>query len=229
MNREALFIVDAVNGQGHIVRSRALASEMATRGWRCSTVPKRPPGWSGDVVIVDGTEFYDGLEAVHDWPGMKVVSVRDTPHEPAYGADLIVMGSAGFHNSDRAATESYPTRYLGGPNYSLLRPEFRAQRQVEREMRIVKYGAFDARSADGLSAVEMARRMADAQVIITYAGMRAMEAACVGVGAASLDSQLRLHARNDGERLNKIGLEAGAVVDGLGCQRVAAAIGELFQ
>lgn len=227
MSRSALFIVDATNGQGHLVRCRALASELAGRGWHCSMMPKRPSGWIGDVVIVDGLEFYDGLEAVHDWPGMKVVSIRDTPHAPTYGADLIVMGSAGFHNSDRAATESYPTRYLEGPNYSLLRREFRDQREIERGMRMVKIGTFDVRSVDGLPAREMARKMADAYVVVTYAGMRAMEAACVGVGATTLESKLVLHARNEGEELNKRGLEAGAVVDGLGCQRVAAAIEEL--
>ena len=102
-----------------------------------------------------------------------------------------------------------------------------------------------------MSAKELCEHLATASVVITYAGMRAMEAACVGV-------PMVLIPRNEGEVMNANGLEhahaakviaeewdalpmadrlmhdprrlgamgrAGrALVDGFGCQRVADSI-----
>ena len=60
---------------------------------------------------------------------------------------------------------------------------------------------WDARCIEGLSADEVCRRMLSAAMVITYAGMRAMEAACLGVPSI-------LIARNRGEALNAKGLQA---------------------
>ena len=272
----AVFVVDVKSGQGHLVRSRALMTELASRGWRCSMVSK-PPGSvaSHDVTIFDGPAF-DCPEAYDQASGKPVVAIVDTPGA-RHGADLTVCGSAGakpdmFTCSGCVKTQGNATMVVcAGPQYALLRPEFRAMRDwppygpmlpmpgVNISRMDGSDCTFDVRAIEDQPAEAIAKWMRAAKVVITYAGMRAMEAACVG-------APIEVFVRNEGERLNARGLmnggaalvfwtsdeakcnpedrlaafcldtteghealrtmsEAGrALVDGLGCQRVADAI-----
>lgn len=223
--RRALFVVDdgAEHGRGHAVRSRALADELRSRGWVCDWNPARTG--MPDVVVVDLARPV----AVHVGP-VPSVEIVDHPSQRVaiwsdhakVKPDLLVCGSAGakpsLFNGDK--------KVLAGPEYALLRPEFAEQRKVNErcwtDMPLEPVAPVDIRSIDDVSADGLAGRLFTAAVsgsgVITYAGMRAMEAACVGAPFVGLI------ARNDGEKLNVEGLSAGAVVDGLGCKRVADAI-----
>jgi UDP-N-acetylglucosamine:LPS N-acetylglucosamine transferase len=68
----------------------------------------------------------------------------------------------------------------------------------------------------------MAEVMSKVALVVTYGGMRAMEAACIGVPSI-------IQPRNEGERLNAEFLRAGGKIDGLGCKRAADAIEELVK
>lgn len=219
MRRRALFVT-SMAGQGHIVRCRALACELASRGWASTMSNKAPSSAASyDVSIVDlGDEpqVVDVYRALVDRP---VVAVADTYVAP--DVDLIVWGSAGAGDFRRLNQRS---RYLAGPQYSLLRPEFCRARWALGSTRIV--GSVDLRTVRDQSATELAADIAAFTTVYTYGGMRAMEAACVRGSARGLV----IEARNPGEELNKAGLEARPdedLVDGLGCSRVADAIEEL--
>ena len=249
MSRSALFI-PSTRGMGHVVRSRALANELCERGWSCSTSGgKRPPGFKGDVVVVDG----DGMDPnVYDWP-CKVVAIQDAPRDHRR-CTFVVRPSAGLD------PQSVPGHLLGkmmvGSRFALIRREFIAMSGINPGLcrEDGQRPVWDARFVKDLSAETVALCMVNAAVVITYGGMRAMEAACVGVPMVVL-------ARNEGELLNAQGLaragaakhvaeddqvddmvakmlrypqeklramsDAGrALVDGRGCQRVADAIEE---
>ena len=248
---KAALCIPSTRGMGHVVRCRTLANELVERGWTVQTSgAKRPAGFVGGVVIVDGDDM---PPETYDWP-CPVVAIRDTfaalpwhvPHPT-----LMVVPSAGL----RPASYAHLYGVLSGPTYSLLRPEFRewAQRRDDAGWGFCG-NVFDARTVaveHTMSANEIGEHLATASVVITYAGMRAMEAACVGV-------PMVLIPRNEGEVMNANGLEnahaakvvteewdampmadrlmrdprklgamgrAGrALVDGFGCQRVADAI-----
>jgi len=247
---KAALCIPSTRGMGHVVRCRTLANELVERGWTVQTSgAKRPSGFIGDVVIVDGDDF---PPETYDWP-CPVVIIRDTfaalpwhvPHP-----SLMVVPSAGL----RPASYAHLYGVLSGPTYSILRPAFRewARRRDDAGWGFTGI-VFDARSAGGTNTMtsdELAQRFATASVVITYGGMRAMEAACVGV-------PMVIVARNEGETLNANGLEhvgaakvvadewdapamaekvvqhygaarlaamgraGSALVDGMGCRRVA--------
>lgn len=100
----------------------------------------------------------------------------------------------------------------------LIRPEFCRLKWVGHEQ---ANGVFDAREVTGLSAADLADKMAHACEVITYSGMRAMEASCVGVPMVVV-------TRNEGELLNAEYLSAGGRADGWGCKRAADTIEGLF-
>lgn len=222
MSRRALFVM-STRGQGHIVRCRALAAELLTRGW-FSTMTNRSPlsGTSYDVSIVDlGEEEHAAAvyDALKDKP---VVAIVDTPGPRL--VDMIVCGSPGakvemFAPEPEGASAG---TILGGGAYALLRPEFREFRSsLPRRPWIY---AFDCREVTDHSAFDMAIGMSTAETVITYGGMRALEAACVRGHARGMT----IEARNPGEELNKAGLRGHGgiadLIDGLGCKRVADAI-----
>ena len=71
----------------------------------------------------------------------------------------------------------------------LIRPEF------ERVKWTGGYGTFDARFIQNIAPEDLATAMAAADLVITYGGMRAMEAACIGAPMVVIP-------RNGGEQRN---------------------------
>lgn len=190
--RRALFVVSD-QGLGHKTRCGALADELRARGWTCEDRKE----WqdSADVTIVD----HPGLKA----RAQRVVYIVDEPGEYE-GADLLVCGGAWA--TPEAFADSGAKKVLAGPQYALIRDHFRVARNEFDGAEPRGMGVFDARNIENVGPVELALKMLGADVIITYAGMRAMEAACVG-------APMVLQARNEGERLNAHALmAAGAAV-----------------
>lgn len=232
-----LFIVDnrPEAGLGHVTRCGALSDEMKLRGWECSGGGLNSGSKSRvDIVVIDvGLEgrMTRRQSVVPMVPGeFKIVTIVDEP-SPWEGWDLLVCGSAGANISmfDGCLNQ----RALIGPEYALLRREFR--RRVElRESTYMTVSLrppveLDLRNITDQPAEQIAGRLYDAyvcsDVVLTYGGMRALEARCV-LGPEHR-GELRMEARNYGEELNVAGLWNGAVIDGLGCQRVADAIESL--
>lgn len=222
--KRALFVVSA-RGQGHLVRCRALASELTSRGWRCSLSPMSPRTALGyDVSVIDGEEYGPEVyEALKDRP---VVAIVDTLPVAEPHAALIVCGSAGA----RIVYGTYsPGVLMAGPAYAILRPEFRELRRPQLPgitIPLIPRADFDARNVTGIHPLALAALMRGAGRVVTYGGMRALEAACVRGSALGME----IEARNPGEELNKAGLLADPpadLVDGLGCGRVADAIERL--
>lgn len=224
--RRALFVPDNTSGMGHVVRCRALAAELTERGWECSTVsPREPKDVGVDVVVMDGPDYPPEW---YSWPGAKVVGIFDaaavdpfqTWARKAHPPDLVVYPGAKYQNM---RLQPNPT-VLSGPDYSLIRREFREVQPWHGTLR----GTFDLRTIENMPACEMAEGIRKAASVVTYGGMRAMEAACV-LQTIKSPAVFEIHARNHGEELNKAGLERGARVDGLGCKRVADVIEEIVK
>lgn len=255
--KRALFIVDdrPEAGRGHVVRCGALANELRARGWECDFLAQGEHG-EADVLVVD---LYHGQGApmVHTGNTARVVQIADKVSlmptllrikgEMAR-PDLIVDGGAGAHAD--MYRDSGAREVLAGPEYALLRPEF-AKTQWPLNSDLVW---LDVRRFAGVEARQMACHMASAKVLITAAGMRAMEAACVGapmilfVESDDQESNARaLEAKcagiiayteeyaqkqvkqllKDPDWLSRMSFAGRSLVDGLGCKRVADAIERL--
>lgn len=227
------------------MRCGALAGEFERRGWKTTTIgpDDAPPRDAFDVVVVDMRGHGPRFPEIP-----KCVRIIDDPIARD-DADLLVFGSAGAGNG--ILLELGGCSVLAGPRYSLLRREFVDERRIRRE----RVGIMDLREIAGFDARAMAEEMGSAQVVITYGGMRAMEAACVATPSVVV-------VRNRGERLNAKGLTAAGaameahadeatgmaqhmlglqplldrmgqharvLVDGMGCQRVVDGVEELFR
>ena len=238
----ALLIPDDA-GNGHIVRCAALARELRRRDWKTFTVAasEQVPPRQFDVVVLDTVKpVFSAIPGVSHMVRIVDEAMQDGP------SNLTVCANVGCDWGDDQRDA------LVGPEYALLRREF----LEERGSTVRRVGVFDARKIAGWSAEALAPEMALAQVVISYGGMRALEAACVGTPTV-------LVHRNRGECLNAWGLaEAGAavvsteseaeraaelllaaapellermsdaamaLVDGKGCERVADAIEGLFR
>lgn len=208
-------IIPSLRGGGHLVRCRALASELTRRGFGCTMTSKAPLSASSyDVSVVDmeGEEHeHDVYEALR---GRPVVAVIDTPH--AVQARAVVCATVGV-SPDVFPTATESRILLCGSKFALLRPEFREMRSDAWKLSSSVGSVADA---NGLSASEMATVMLRHGRLHTYGGVRALEAACVRSSAVGLD----IVARNAAEEMNRAGLcadPAADLVDGLGCVRVA--------
>lgn len=196
---KALFVVDdrPEAGQGHVVRMGALAAELESRGWKlafnswaCSENP--------DILVEDVPPGAAPMPCHHSALPRLYVMVFD-----ALGTErdeILLDQSALLVCGVASGTQSKEPNHLFGPKYSLLRPEFGAVRWHGTPADSV----LDTRHITNCSARGLANALASSAVCITYGGMRAMEAACVGI-------PMVLHPRNEGEWLNARGLAAHGV------------------
>lgn len=189
-------------GNGHTVRCRALADELRHRGVT-TFLHMMPPAteiiaWAEVMVLDLGPEDHV-IYAIPTKPA-KYVRIVDTVVDTS-NADLIICGSAGAEA--RMFQGKGSARVLAGPDYCLLRPQFAAERRITHR----RDGIVDLRRAgDQWDARIVASQVARATVAITYGGMRAMEATCVGTPTV-------IYPRNEGEHLNARGLMmAGAAL-----------------
>jgi spore coat polysaccharide biosynthesis predicted glycosyltransferase SpsG len=248
---KALFIVDDVHGQGHVVRSGALRDELERRGHQASLLKIGEEEDIGDVTIFDAqiNIIHDALAIAMKAHGSKNVIIVDEPRNTT--ADFLIAGGAGA--TEEMYKDCGAKKVLAGPQYALLRPEFGEVREWNQPH---VNELVDIRNLSGYpSAAALAVDLSRLGVVITYGGMRAMECACVG-------APMVIVPRNEGERLNARAMRiAGAaliadeksaeqvakdllkhprwlqvmskrgreLVDGLGVKRVADAIEELVK
>lgn len=244
MSEAAIF--HSASGSGHAVRCRALSDALLACGISSrlySTPPATELMAGADVVVLD----VDVEQRLTVLAGKRVVRIVDVAAPSLYG-DLVICGSAGAQVD---MFQGGTARVLAGPEYSLLRPEFGAERKITH----IRSGVLDLRPIKFQWDVRaLAIQMATAVVAITYGGMRAMEATCVGTPTV-------IFPRNEGEHMNARGLMtrgcafvadeselevmagelikmptlaaqmsgfARGAVDGLGVRRAAQAIQELI-
>ena len=219
----ALFRCDggASIGIGHVIRCRALAATLEARGWRCWFAMTResaelfgdskpivvPAGIKGapivaaavtarriDCVVVDhyrlGAPFEHAARG-----GASVVVVIDDLANRRHDCDLIVDSGPERRATDYARCGGGNARFLLGPRYALLRPEFAARRskpdrapKADDERLLITLGGADARRLSGriLAALPSAAETGlEAVVIIGPANPRrsqlAGQAAALGV------------------------------------------------
>jgi UDP-2,4-diacetamido-2,4,6-trideoxy-beta-L-altropyranose hydrolase len=84
-------------------------------------------------IVVDGYQFGERYQRDLEQAGLKVLFVDDSGHAKSYVADIVLNQNA------HACAELYEsrdahTRLLLGPRYALLRREFRAHRDFQREI-----------------------------------------------------------------------------------------------
>lgn len=185
-------------GNGHAVRSGALRDELTARGWTCDW---RIPHGNPDLVISDVPD--DGrVSGVHAKAGVLRVEISDDPSRRVSQVDddgdvrphLVVNGCAG------ATPEMYAgsaKSVLAGPEYALLRPVFADFRNIYGSRDFG--GVRDIRNVSGATAEQLAWWLIGADAVITYGGMRCLEAACVG-------APMVIDQEDEAQELNAVGL-----------------------
>ena len=133
-------------GLGHIVRCISLAhmlkddfsihffaleipdslkSEIIQNGWRITDIEKESDFLKSlsenEIVILDGYQFDSDYQKLIKNKGCKLVCIDDF-HDQHFYSDLVINHAPGVTKNDYGG-EVY-TKYLLGPDYALLRPEF---------------------------------------------------------------------------------------------------------
>jgi UDP-2,4-diacetamido-2,4,6-trideoxy-beta-L-altropyranose hydrolase len=151
---EVLFRADAAPevGGGHVTRCLALAGALVEGGWTCrflvgggtvTTVPalaqsgyavyegeeawRSAPG-KADLIVVDHYRLDAGYE--NGWRGRVCrILVLDDLADRRHDCDLLLDPTAGRVEADYAGLVPPGCRFLLGPRYALLRPEFARRRR----------------------------------------------------------------------------------------------------
>lgn len=133
-------------GLGHVVRCMSLAhmltddfsihfyvleipdsleNEIIQYGWEITVLEKEPDFLNkltgNEIVVLDGYQFDSDYQKQIMSKGCKLVCIDDF-HDQYFYADLVINHAPGVTVEDYEG-ESY-TKYLLGPDYALLRPEF---------------------------------------------------------------------------------------------------------
>jgi UDP-2,4-diacetamido-2,4,6-trideoxy-beta-L-altropyranose hydrolase len=103
----------------------SLKNEIMDEGWKVimlETENEFEQHLSGDeIVVLDGYQFDSEYQKKIKEKGSKLVCIDDF-HDQFFYADLVINHAPGVYKEDYKG-ESY-TKYLLGPDYALLRPEF---------------------------------------------------------------------------------------------------------
>lgn len=96
---------------------------------------------TNQVVVVDhyglGLDYHLSLKKL----GIFVVCIDDI-HDKVYGADLIINHAPGIAASDYKTDDGINTKFLLGPEFALLRPNFLKRAAAFFDQNSVKYGMF---------------------------------------------------------------------------------------
>ena len=84
-------------------------------------------------IVVDGYQFGERYQRDLEQAGLKVLFVDDSGHTTSYVADIVLNQNAHACAELYESREAH-TRLLLGPRYAMLRREFRAVRDFQREI-----------------------------------------------------------------------------------------------
>ncbi|WP_421775362.1 UDP-2,4-diacetamido-2,4,6-trideoxy-beta-L-altropyranose hydrolase [Gracilimonas sp.] len=103
----------------------SLKNEITQNGWEVTVIDQESEFLSElkglEIVVLDGYQFDSNYQKEVKNKGCKLVCIDDF-HNQHFYADLVINHAPGLTKNDYAG-ESY-TKYLLGPDYALLRPEF---------------------------------------------------------------------------------------------------------
>lgn len=103
----------------------SLKNEIIQNGWDVTVIEKELDFFNGlnghEIVVLDGYKFDSDYQKQIKSKGCKLVCIDDF-HDQYFYADLVINHAPGVIKDDYVG-ELY-TKYLLGPDYSLLRPEF---------------------------------------------------------------------------------------------------------
>jgi UDP-2,4-diacetamido-2,4,6-trideoxy-beta-L-altropyranose hydrolase len=158
-------------GGGHVQRCLSLAAVLRARGWRCAlmtgvqTAAIVPlPDWlemikapkPADLLIVDHYGLAAPWESdCRSWARRLLVvdDLADRPHD----CDLLLDQAAGRRPEDYRDLAPAGCRFLLGPAYAILRPDFArlraaslARRRMPGRRLLINFGAADAQNRAGL-------------------------------------------------------------------------------
>lgn len=142
-------------GLGHVVRCISLAhmlkndflirffsleipksfkNEIVQNGWNVTVIEEESDflnELSGDeIVVLDGYQFDSEYQKKIKNKGSKLVCIDDF-HNQYFYADLVINHAPGVTEDDYEGEPS--TRYLLGPDYALLRPEFFESKSTDKK------------------------------------------------------------------------------------------------
>ena len=111
----------------------SLKSEIKQNGWLVTVLEKESDFLNkltgNEIVVLDGYQFDSDFQRQIKRRGCKLVCIDDF-HDQHFYADLVINHAPGVSKDDYEG-ESY-TKYLLGPHYALLRPEFLNSRKQEK-------------------------------------------------------------------------------------------------
>lgn len=132
----------------------SLKNEILQNGWNITEIAKESDFSNvltgNEIVVLDGYQFDSDYQKEIKKKGSKLVCIDDF-HDQYFYADIVINHAPGL-TEDEYQSESY-TKYLLGPEYALLRPEFlnghpdEKKRNIETVKNIfVCFGGSDAKN-----------------------------------------------------------------------------------
>jgi len=149
-------------------------------------------------VVVDGYDFGAEYQAELKSKGLKVLFIDDNGHAGHYSADLVLNQNAHANESLYQSREAV-TKLLLGPRFALLRREFAASRQWERDIPaaarnvLVTMGGsdpdnFTGKAVDGLRAMKVEIMKAEIKIRVLAGGSNPHMAALEEIRAGGENS-----------------------------------------
>ena len=157
-------------GGGHVQRCLSLAAELRARGWRCALMTGAEtaaivplPDWlelwrvpgTADLLIVDHYGLSAPWETDFRSRARRVLVIDDLADRP-HDCDLLLDQAAGRRPDDYLALTPPHCRFLLGPSFAILRPDFvrrraesLARRTAPGRRLLINFGAADPENLAG--------------------------------------------------------------------------------